>query len=89
MEFGSDKKEIFRALALSCQIQSNRSVYWKLFLSYLPWNQQIWPFLFTQERSVYSDLKSKFNTNPQDSDQDVQLNNPLSLDAQVKVLILI
>ncbi|KND04397.1 uncharacterized protein SPPG_00128 [Spizellomyces punctatus DAOM BR117] len=60
-----------------------RSLYWKIFLEYLPsLSKDAWPLILSKERQGYTDLKTKFMFDPNKAAEqanDWSLNNPLSL----------
>ncbi|RKO94055.1 hypothetical protein BDK51DRAFT_32771 [Blyttiomyces helicus] len=63
-----------------------RSLYWKVYLDYLPsLTPDAWPLILAKERSGYADLKKKFMFDPnrQMEANDWTLNNPLSLAEEV------
>ncbi|KAI9206233.1 rab-GTPase-TBC domain-containing protein [Polychytrium aggregatum] len=56
-----------------------RSLYWKIFLEYLPnLNPLAWPVVLQKERRSYEDLKSQFYFDPNKESGDIANNNPLS-----------
>ncbi|RIA91486.1 hypothetical protein C1645_767340 [Glomus cerebriforme] len=66
--------------------QGLRSVCWKLYLAYLPsLDTATWPLTLHKERQHYADLRQKYITSPaseneNDNINDLNVNNPLSLD---------
>ncbi|KAJ3327485.1 hypothetical protein HDU76_011722 [Blyttiomyces sp. JEL0837] len=60
-----------------------RSLYWKIYLEYLPsLETEAWPLVLQKERNGYDDLKKRFIFDPNREAQkmgDMSLNNPLSL----------
>ncbi|CAG8614428.1 18236_t:CDS:10, partial [Cetraspora pellucida] len=66
--------------------QGLRSICWKLYLAYLPsLDTATWSLTLNKERQHYTDLRQKYITSPatdneNDSNADLSINNPLSLD---------
>ncbi|CAI2169233.1 19489_t:CDS:10 [Funneliformis geosporum] len=66
--------------------QGLRSVFWKLYLAYLPsLDTATWPLTLHKERQHYANLRQKYIINPaseseNDGANDLSVNNPLSLD---------
>ncbi|CAG8444602.1 4847_t:CDS:10 [Funneliformis mosseae] len=66
--------------------QGLRSVFWKLYLAYLPsLDTATWPLTLHKERQHYANLRQKYIINPaseseNDGASDLSVNNPLSLD---------
>ncbi|KAI9103086.1 rab-GTPase-TBC domain-containing protein [Phlyctochytrium arcticum] len=62
---------------------SLRSLYWKIYLDYLPSLETTpWPLILSKERQGYAELKAKFIFDPNKvsaAANDYSLNNPLSL----------
>ncbi|KAJ3163738.1 TBC1 domain, member 5 [Geranomyces variabilis] len=70
-----------RGLAGELDDHSLRSLYWKIYLEYLPLSSDAWPLLLAKERQGYADLKKKFMSDPNEKakkSNDWTLNNPLS-----------
>ncbi|KAJ3147546.1 TBC1 domain, member 5 [Geranomyces michiganensis] len=70
-----------RGLAGELDSNSLRSLYWKIYLEYLPLSSDAWPLLLAKERQGYADLKKKFMSDPNETakkSNDYTLNNPLS-----------
>ncbi|KAJ3037501.1 TBC1 domain, member 5 [Rhizophlyctis rosea] len=59
-----------------------RSLYWKIYLEYLPFSTDAWPLILAKERQGYEDLKKKYIFDPNKASEaanDWTTNNPLSL----------
>ncbi|KAI8919842.1 rab-GTPase-TBC domain-containing protein [Powellomyces hirtus] len=70
-----------RGIAGELTDTSLRSLYWKIYLEYLPLSSDAWPLLLSKERQGYADLKKKYMSDPNESAKkttDWTLNNPLS-----------
>ncbi|TPX32620.1 hypothetical protein SmJEL517_g04290 [Synchytrium microbalum] len=78
--------EVLQAGALTGRVNQSRSLYWKIFLGFLPCrNVDAWPNLHSHERTQYDQLRSKYIFDPATAAQgarDWSLNNPLSLDEE-------
>jgi hypothetical protein len=63
----------------------------KLYLAYLPsLDTSTWPLTLHKERQHYADLRQKYIINPvseseNNSADDLNINNPLSLDQAVRI----
>ncbi|KAJ3115886.1 TBC1 domain, member 5 [Phlyctochytrium bullatum] len=63
---------------------SLRSLYWKIYLEFLPsLETNAWPLILQKERQGYEDLKKRFVFDPsRTAAKDLDVNNPLSLDVE-------
>ncbi|KAI8816106.1 rab-GTPase-TBC domain-containing protein [Fimicolochytrium jonesii] len=60
---------------------SLRSLYWRVYLEFLPLSPDAWLLLLAKERQGYADLKAKYMSDPNaaaKASNDWTLNNPLS-----------
>ncbi len=60
-----------------------RTISWRLYLQLLPKSVDEWPAFLRKERSVYDDLKAKLDFDPSKLSENLEVNNPLSLDDEV------
>ncbi|KAJ3041164.1 TBC1 domain, member 5 [Rhizophlyctis rosea] len=78
-------KDTVKSRGLSGRIGQNdlRSLYWKIYLEYLPsLSSDSWSLILAKERQGYEDLKKKYIFNPNKASEEANdwtLNNPLSL----------
>ena len=64
-------------------IKEWRTIYWRLYLNLLPRSVDEWAEFLTKERSTYDELKAKFDFDPSKLSENLEVNNPLSLDDEV------